>query len=67
MPGGMTGSELAGELRRKYSNLKVLRMSGYTDDHLIQRIDADDDSAFLHKPFSTREFANRVRELLDQG
>lgn len=67
MPGGMTGSELASDLRRKYSNLKVLRMSGYTDDHLIQRIDADDDSAFLHKPFSTREFANRVRELLDQG
>ena len=67
MPGGMTGSELAGDLRRKYSGLKVLRMSGYTDDHLIQRIDADDDSAFLHKPFSTRDFANKVRELLDQG
>ena len=66
MPGGMTGFELAKDLRRKYPHLKVLRMSGYTDDHIIQRIDPDDDSAFLHKPFSTRDFASKVRELLDQ-
>jgi len=67
MPGGMNGADLAANLRRKFPRIRVLRMSGYTDDHLIQRLDADDDSAFLHKPFSTRDFANKVRELLDQG
>ncbi len=67
MPGGMTGSDLAGELRRRYPRLRVLRMSGYTDDHLIQQLDPDDDSAFLHKPFSTRDFAGKVRQLLDQS
>jgi PAS domain S-box-containing protein len=65
MPGG-TGVALARKLAERYPAMKVLLMSGYTDDALASR-DADRTiaDAFLEKPFATRDFLARIRELLD--
>jgi CheY-like chemotaxis protein len=63
---GMTGSELAGQLVLKRPEIKVLLMSGYTDEALEGRGAVDDARAFLPKPFSTQEFVGTVRRLLDQ-
>ena len=64
MPGG-TGADLADQLRERYPALKVVLMSGYTDDALASR-DADkiNADAFLEKPFATQDLLRLIRELL---
>jgi PAS domain S-box-containing protein len=64
MPGG-TGADLAGKLRGRYPAMKVILMSGYTDDALASReADRTVADAFLEKPFATRDLLRRIRELL---
>ncbi|MEM9555575.1 MAG: PAS domain S-box protein [Acidobacteriota bacterium] len=60
---GISGDELARRLRRRTPQLRVLRMSGYTD--LEIEPDAGTDDAFLFKPFSTHDLLAQVRQLLD--
>ena len=62
---GMTGRELADALRRRYPTLKVLFVSGYTDDALLKRGVMEAREALLAKPFLPRELAARVRQILD--
>ena len=64
MPGG-TGADLAAELRGRYPALKVVLMSGYTDDALASReADTIAADAFLEKPFATQDLLRLIRELL---
>jgi len=64
MPGG-TGADLADELRERYPALKVVLMSGYTDDALASReADTIAADAFLEKPFATQDLLRLIRELL---
>jgi PAS domain S-box-containing protein len=62
---GISGRELAQRVSSLRPQIKVLYMSGYTDDALIQRQGFDETSAFLQKPFSQLSLANKVREVLD--
>lgn len=45
--------------------MKVLFMSGYTDDAIVQHGVLDAGTAFLQKPFTPRSLAAKVREVLD--
>jgi CheY-like chemotaxis protein len=65
MPGG-SGRALATELLALRPNLKVLYMSGYTDDMVIRQGLDDVHSSFIQKPFSAAELAQKLRLLLDQ-
>jgi hypothetical protein len=40
-------------------------MSGYSDEHLEERVRTDGSLPLMRKPFSTKELARRVREVLD--
>jgi len=60
---GMSGTELARHLRVIKPELKLLFISGYTDDVGIGA--GDPASAFLQKPFTPEALASSVRELLD--
>ena len=60
---GMSGTELARHLRVIKPELKLLFISGYTDDVGIGA--GDPASAFLQKPFTPEALACSVRELLD--
>ena len=62
---GMTGRELADTLREQYPTLKVLFVSGYTDDALLKRGVMEAREALLAKPFLPRELGARVRQILD--
>jgi len=65
MPGG-TGADLAGKLRSLHPAMKVILMSGYTDDALASReADLTVADAFLEKPFATRDLLRKIREILD--
>jgi CheY-like chemotaxis protein len=59
---GMTGRELAERLVASHSRIKVLYVSGYTDDKILQMLAPG--VAFLQKPFSRDSLAKKVHESL---
>jgi PAS domain S-box-containing protein len=63
---GMNGRDLADKLRSMRPAMRVLLMSGYTADAMIQRGALDDGADFLAKPYSVDSLGNRVREILDR-
>ena len=46
--------------------LRVLYVSGYTDDAILRHGVHDATDAFLQKPFSPLELARKVRAMLDR-
>jgi DNA-binding NtrC family response regulator len=60
----MMGPELVKILEAKLPGLRVLYISGYTDGHLAHEGMLERGVEFLQKPFSTDEFAARVRTML---
>jgi CheY-like chemotaxis protein len=61
----MSGRQVAEALLEKHPHLKVLFVSGYTDDAAVRRGIMDAAAAFLQKPFSAAALAHKVRTLLD--
>jgi CheY-like chemotaxis protein len=61
----MSGKELADAVARQYPRVKVLYMSGYTDDTIVHHGVLDDGVSLLQKPFTPLVMARRVREALD--
>jgi CheY-like chemotaxis protein len=62
----MSGRELAERLKALHPDMKVLYMSGYTDDAILRHGVIDQETAFLQKPFTTTVLVRKVREVLDQ-
>ena len=62
----MGGRKLAEILREKRPELRVLFMSGYTDDAVVRHGVLQANVNFLQKPFSPSALSKRVREILDQ-
>jgi signal transduction histidine kinase len=60
----MNGRGLESELRRLHPQLKSIFMSGYTSDIISRQGLVDDDMHFIQKPFSARELANKVLDVL---
>jgi two-component system cell cycle sensor histidine kinase/response regulator CckA len=63
----MGAGELVDRLLTKRPNLKVLFISGYTNDEVVRRGVSRNDSAFIQKPFTPQELMRKVRELLDNS
>ncbi|MFP3944458.1 MAG: chemotaxis protein CheB [Alphaproteobacteria bacterium] len=61
MPGGMSGSDLAREMRKQRPNLPVLFTSGYAPHKLA----LEPGDALLEKPYGIDMLAQKVREVLD--
>jgi len=60
----MGGLELAAELRLKHPDLRVLFISGYTDDVVILEGEARNKTAFLRKPFRFDMLKQQIETLL---
>jgi two-component system, cell cycle sensor histidine kinase and response regulator CckA len=61
----MGGGELVERLVARRPDLKVLYMSGYTNDEVLRRGVPEGGTSFLHKPFTADELMRRVREVLE--
>ena len=62
----LNGRELSERLAKVMPKVKVLYMSGYTDDALLQRgVLQSGTGNFLEKPFTPEALANKVREVLE--
>jgi two-component system cell cycle sensor histidine kinase/response regulator CckA len=61
----MSGRELAEHLSTVRPEMKVLFMSGYTEDAILHQRALKSDAAFLQKPFTPAALAGKIREVLD--
>jgi two-component system, cell cycle sensor histidine kinase and response regulator CckA len=64
---GQGGRALAERLLERHPGLKVLYVSGYTDDAVVRHGVLREAMNFLQKPFTPTALAHRVREVLDRG
>ena len=62
---GMSGAKLAEEALAARPDLRVLFVSGHSDDVLTHHGELDPETNFLEKPFTPDGLANKVREVLD--
>ncbi len=64
MPGGMPGDKLAKKVRMLRPDVKILFTSGYASPEIAEG-EMSNDASWLKKPYTARELAVRLRELLD--
>ncbi|MBI4255732.1 MAG: PAS domain S-box protein, partial [Candidatus Rokubacteria bacterium] len=60
----MSGRELADRLTPGHPGMRVLYMSGYTDDAIVRHGALDADTVLLPKPFTPDSLARQVQEML---
>ena len=65
MPGA-SGPELTRQLITQRPLLKVIYMSGYTEDAIAHHGVLKPGIAFLHKPFTSQSLGRKIREVLDR-
>jgi PAS domain S-box-containing protein len=63
---GMSGSELAKRLMSLYPKMKVLYMSGYTDNAIVHHGVLEKGVNYIQKPFTMDGLTRKVREVLDK-
>jgi len=63
----LDGPGLVREVREIRSDIKVIFISGYAEDAFRQRLDSDSDIDFLPKPFSLKQLATKVKDVIGGG
>ena len=62
----LDGPSLVKEVRQTRPDLKVIFISGYAEDSFRKRLDEDTGIHFLPKPFSLKQLAGKVKEVLGE-
>jgi len=64
---GMSGKELATQLVLRHPEMKVLFMSGYTDDAIVHHGVLDEGVSFIGKPYTPSALARKVRQVIEKA
>jgi CheY-like chemotaxis protein len=64
---GLSGREMVDWLKKLQPGIKVLFMSGYTDDMIVHHGILRKEAEFIQKPFGPGQLAMKVREMLMAG
>ncbi len=62
----MSGKELAEKIKKWHPEVKVLYMSGYTDNAIVHHGVLEPGIDFMQKPFTVQGLTKKVREVLDK-
>ena len=62
----MDGPTLIREIRKTRPTLKVIFISGYTEDRLREQFEAGEVIHFLSKPFTLKQLAQKVKDVIEQ-
>jgi two-component system cell cycle sensor histidine kinase/response regulator CckA len=62
---GMNGPDMIKEAHKKYPDLKVVFVSGYGEDAFKETYGNDRHFNFLSKPYSLKQLAQKVKEVID--
>ena len=63
---GISGSELAKLLKPLYPEIKILYMSGHTDNDIVRQEVLEKGVNYIQKPFTMEGLTRKVREVLDK-
>ena len=63
---GLNGRELSEQLAKNRKDMKVLFISGYTDDVIAKHGMIDEGLSFLQKPFTASSLGKKIREVLEK-
>jgi CheY-like chemotaxis protein len=61
----MNGRELADRIAERWPGIKVVYMSGYTDEAIVHHGVLDPGLHFISKPFTAAALTRKIREVLD--
>jgi CheY-like chemotaxis protein len=62
---GITGIELGRQLRSTHPEIKILYMSGYTDDVVLRQGGGGPGNAYLEKPFTPEGLVRKIRQVME--
>lgn len=62
---GIRGDELAKQLKIIHPEIKVIYISGYSDNSIFKSVSQNGEAGFLQKPFNIDSMANKIREMLN--
>ncbi len=61
---GMNGRDLYLKLRERFPELKVLYMSGYSDNIVCREENEDENASFIQKPFTMQKLSEKIHQIL---
>jgi len=62
----LNGKEFIEKVKRVDSDVKVIYVSGYTDNHIVHDGMLEKDINFIHKPYSINTLSSKIRKVLNQ-
>lgn len=63
---GLSGQDLAQQIKKYYTDLPVIFVSGYTDNHIVNNGAMGKHIHFIQKPFSLAELSKKIQEVLNE-
>jgi two-component system cell cycle sensor histidine kinase/response regulator CckA len=64
---GMDGPAMVRQVRDRHPDMKVIFISGYSEDSVRKRMDVEGNVHFLAKPFTLQQLAGKVKEIMAEG
>lgn len=61
---GMNGRDMARKLTQRHPHLKIMFMSGYTDNPVLREAFSDCRTVYLQKPFTVQTLCGKIKDML---